>query len=123
MLNIIYILLLSFKLSQSFKIVRNYDLIEGYRFRLKSIKNDIWNGNGLTQSDLMHQDECILVDENDQIIGHASKYNSHRFTKNHPSGRLHRAFSVFLFNNENKLLLQKRAASKITFPNVWTNTW
>ena len=35
---------------------------------------------------------------------------------------LHRAFSVFLFNSNNELLLQKRAACKITFPNFWTNT-
>ena len=35
---------------------------------------------------------------------------------------LHRAFSVFLFDNDGNLLLQKRASSKITFPNVWTNT-
>jgi len=37
-------------------------------------------------------------------------------------GLLHRAFSVFLFNEENELLLQQRAASKITFPMMWTNT-
>ena len=37
-------------------------------------------------------------------------------------GLLHRAFSVFLFNSENKLLLQQRASEKITFPNLWTNT-
>jgi len=37
-------------------------------------------------------------------------------------GLLHRAFSVFLFNRENKLLLQQRAESKITFPMLWTNT-
>ena len=35
---------------------------------------------------------------------------------------LHRAFSVFLFNSEGKLLLQQRAHSKITFPLMWTNT-
>jgi isopentenyl-diphosphate delta-isomerase len=35
---------------------------------------------------------------------------------------LHRAFSVFLFDKDNKLLLQQRAASKITFPSLWTNT-
>jgi isopentenyl-diphosphate delta-isomerase len=36
---------------------------------------------------------------------------------------LHRAFSVFLFDESTgELLLQKRAATKITFPNVWTNT-
>ncbi len=37
-------------------------------------------------------------------------------------GLLHRAFSVFLFNDQNELLLQQRAAEKITFPDMWTNT-
>lgn len=38
-------------------------------------------------------------------------------------GLLHRAFSVFLFDpSTGKLLLQRRAAEKITFPNMWTNT-
>lgn len=39
-----------------------------------------------------------------------------------PRGILHRAFSVFLFDSKNRLLLQQRAKSKITFPSVWTNT-
>ena len=38
------------------------------------------------------------------------------------SGLLHRAFSVFLFNSRNQLLLQQRASEKITFPDMWTNT-
>jgi isopentenyl-diphosphate delta-isomerase len=37
------------------------------------------------------------------------------------SGALHRAFSVFLFNNRNELLLQRRSLHKITFPDVWSN--
>jgi len=37
-------------------------------------------------------------------------------------GLLHRAFSVFLFNSKNELLLQQRATEKITFPDMWTNT-
>jgi isopentenyl-diphosphate Delta-isomerase len=37
-------------------------------------------------------------------------------------GLLHRAFSVFLFDDKNKLLLQQRASEKITFPDMWTNT-
>jgi isopentenyl-diphosphate Delta-isomerase len=37
-------------------------------------------------------------------------------------GLLHRAFSIFLFNSDGKLLLQQRAAAKITFPSYWTNT-
>lgn len=79
-------------------------------------------GEGLSQHDLMNKDECITVTDNDQIIGHDSKYNTHRFNKNNPKGILHRAFSVFLFNKDGKLLLQKRASDKITFPSVWTNT-
>ncbi len=37
-------------------------------------------------------------------------------------GLLHRAFSVFLFDEDNRLLLQQRASEKITFPDMWTNT-
>ena len=37
-------------------------------------------------------------------------------------GLLHRAFSVFLFDSDKRLLLQQRASEKITFPNMWTNT-
>lgn len=80
-----------------------------------------WDGLS-SQSELMQKDQVILVDEDDVIIGSASKWDSHRFVPGQPRGMLHRAFSVFLFNKEGKLLLQKRAADKITFPNVWTNT-
>ena len=38
------------------------------------------------------------------------------------AGLLHRAFSVFLFDSKNRLLLQQRASEKITFPDMWTNT-
>lgn len=37
-------------------------------------------------------------------------------------GLLHRAFSVFLFDHDNRLLLQQRASEKVTFPDLWTNT-
>ena len=42
--------------------------------------------------------------------------------KNIDEGLLHRAFSVFLFDSGNRLLLQQRASEKITFPDMWTNT-
>ena len=42
--------------------------------------------------------------------------------KNIDEGLLHRAFSVFLFDSQNRLLLQQRASEKITFPDMWTNT-
>ena len=76
-----------------------------------------------TQEEFMKKDECILVDYGDRIVGHSSKYDAHRFeSPKQPTGLLHRAFSVFLFDDDSRLLLQQRAASKITFPNVWTNT-
>jgi len=47
---------------------------------------------------------------------------THQFNTKQPRGILHRAFSVFLFDEQGRLLLQQRASTKITFPNVWTNT-
>ncbi|CAK9856461.1 unnamed protein product [Sphagnum jensenii] len=74
------------------------------------------------QKRLMFEDECILVDEKDNVVGHDSKYNCHLMEKIEAENLLHRAFSVFLFNSKNELLLQKRSATKVTFPLVWTNT-
>ena len=81
-----------------------------------------WTGSGLTQTDLMAKDTVLVLDEADNVIGSASKKESHVFSKTTPRGILHRAFSVFLFNENGELLLQQRASSKITFPDVWTNT-
>ncbi|XP_006013376.1 isopentenyl-diphosphate Delta-isomerase 1 isoform X2 [Latimeria chalumnae] len=64
---------------------------------------------------------CILIDENDKQIGADTKKNCH-LNENIDKGLLHRAFSVFLFNNEDKLLLQQRSDAKITFPGCFTNT-
>ncbi|XP_062349873.1 isopentenyl-diphosphate Delta-isomerase 1 isoform X1 [Cinclus cinclus] len=64
---------------------------------------------------------CILIDENDNKIGAETKKNCH-LNENIDKGLLHRAFSVFLFNTENKLLLQQRSHAKITFPDCFTNT-
>lgn len=73
-----------------------------------------------TQVELLAE-ECILVDESDKVIGSDTKKNCH-LNSNIERGMLHRAFSVFLFNFEGKLLLQQRASSKITFPECFTNT-
>ncbi|XP_077124657.1 isopentenyl-diphosphate Delta-isomerase 1 isoform X1 [Ranitomeya variabilis] len=64
---------------------------------------------------------CILIDENDKKIGADTKKNCH-LNENINKGLLHRAFSIFLFNTENKLLLQQRSEAKITFPGCYTNT-
>ncbi|CAL4893583.1 unnamed protein product [Urochloa decumbens] len=79
-------------------------------------------GMNAVQRRLMFEDECILVDEQDNVIGHESKYNCHLMEKIEAGHVLHRAFSVFLFNSKYELLLQQRSATKVTFPLVWTNT-
>ena len=69
------------------------------------------------EQSIMMAEAVILVDESDNELGYASKVESH-----HDHGLLHRAFSVLLFNENNELLLQKRADSKVTFPGVWANS-
>lgn len=64
---------------------------------------------------------CIVLDQDDAPIGSASKKVCH-LMENINKGLLHRAFSVFLFDSQNRLLLQQRASEKITFPDLWTNT-
>ena len=65
------------------------------------MSNKTW-GTGMTQEDMMIKDECIIVDENDKIIGSGNKKLVHTFNPENPRGDLHRAFSVFLFNEEVK---------------------
>ncbi len=62
-------------------------------------------------------EELILVDSNDQEIGYRSKAHCHD-----GAGVLHRAFSLFLFNDSGELLLQKRAESKRLWPDYWSNS-
>jgi isopentenyl-diphosphate delta-isomerase len=58
-----------------------------------------------------------LVDENGVTIGTEEKLAAHQ-----PPGQLHRAFSVFLFDDRGRLLLQQRALGKYHSPGVWSNT-
>ncbi len=64
----------------------------------------------------MTEEQVILVDKNDKQIGLMPKMEAHE------KALLHRAFSVFVFNEEGKLLLQQRAAEKYHSPLLWTNT-
>ncbi len=59
----------------------------------------------------------ILVDAQDGVLGYDTKVNCHE-----GEGILHRAFSVFLFNDEGKLLLQQRSRQKPLWPLVWSNS-
>ena len=58
----------------------------------------------------------VLVDKNYNQIGLMPKMEAHE------KAVLHRAFSVFTFNNKGELLLQQRAAHKYHSPLLWTNT-
>ena len=62
-------------------------------------------------------EELILVDELDREIGHRTKRECHQ-----GNGLLHRAFSIFVFNDDNELLLQQRSAEKPLWPGYWSNT-
>ena len=61
-------------------------------------------------------DPVVLVDEADREIGTADKLEVHR------DGRLHRAVSVFLFDDRGRWLLQRRADGKYHSPGLWSNT-
>ena len=64
----------------------------------------------------MSKEKVILVDENDTQVGLMPKLEAHQ------KGLLHRAFSIFIFNSNHQLLLQKRAISKYHSGGLWTNT-
>ncbi len=57
----------------------------------------------------------VHVDESDRVLGIEEKIKAHR------EALLHRAFSVFLFNENGEMLLQRRALSKYHSPGLWTN--
>ena len=77
---------------------------------------ELLDGLDAQQVDMMAE-ALILVDEQDRPIGRASKVKAHRH-----AGAYHRAFSVMLFDEHDRLLLQRRADDKITFPGIWANT-
>ena len=58
----------------------------------------------------------ICVDKNDNEVGHIEKMDAHI------KGLLHRALSIFIFNEKNELLLQKRYSGKYHSPGLWTDT-
>lgn len=61
------------------------------------------------------QEMLILVDSKDQTIGFGEKMMVHR------QGLLHRAFSIFVFSNDGRLMLRTRARDKYHSPTLWTN--
>ncbi len=67
-------------------------------------------GNGYVQ-------EIVLVDEEDRPVGLEEKIKAHQ-----NGGKLHRAFSVFIFDADERMLLQRRAGGKYHFAGLWSNT-
>lgn len=61
-------------------------------------------------------EDVILVDKNDKIMG-----TEHKITA-HIEGKLHRAFSIFVFNPKGELLIQRRAKTKYHSGGLWSNT-
>ena len=64
----------------------------------------------------MEEEKVILVNEKDEQIGLMPKMEAHE------KALLHRAFSVFVFNDKNELMIQQRALGKYHSPGLWTNT-
>lgn len=64
----------------------------------------------------MTEEKVILVNENDEQIGLMPKLEAHE------KAQLHRAFSIFVLNSKNEVMLQQRASEKYHSPLLWTNT-
>jgi len=65
---------------------------------------------------MSEEEKVILVNEKDEPIGLMPKMEAHE------KALLHRAFSVFILNSKNEIMLQQRAAEKYHSPLLWTNT-
>ena len=57
----------------------------------------------------------VLVDDQDNVLGTMEKMDAHK------QGCLHRAISILLFDQDHRMLLQKRASTKYHWPNIWSN--
>jgi len=64
----------------------------------------------------MEEEKVILVNSNNEPIGLMPKMEAHE------KALLHRAFSVFVINSNNEMMLQQRALQKYHSPGLWTNT-
>ncbi len=74
------------------------------------------DGMDTSQVEMM-EELCLCLDENDNVIDSSSKLTTH-----YGEGIRHRAFSVLIFDSNDRLLVQQRSTDKITFPGVWANS-
>src|SRR3954465_12141642 len=66
--------------------------------------------------DLMKEEQVVLVDEENKVLGYMPKLEAHQ------KGLLHRAISVIIFNSKGEMLVQQRALSKYHWAGIWSNT-
>lgn len=74
-------------------------------------------GEAVRETVSFDDEPLVLVDEDDNEIGYRSKVDCHT-----GHGTLHRAFSIFLFDEQGRVLLQQRAAEKPLWPLYWSNS-
>jgi len=77
---------------------------------------EIKKENTSTEFEKMNIEKVVLVDQQDKAVGEMEKMEAHE------KAVLHRAFSVFVFNDRDELMLQQRALGKYHSPGLWTNT-
>jgi isopentenyl-diphosphate delta-isomerase len=66
--------------------------------------------------DLSMNEEVVLVDDKDTVLGYMDKLEAHK------KGLLHRAISVIVFNNKGEMLIQQRGINKYHWAGIWSNT-
>jgi isopentenyl-diphosphate delta-isomerase len=66
--------------------------------------------------DLNKEEQVVLVDEQNQVLGYMAKLEAHQ------KALLHRAISVIIFNSKGEMLIQQRALSKYHWAGIWSNT-
>lgn len=91
------------------KIVRNSFMSANWFMDVITMESEMFE-----QEDL--EKEVIIVDKDDQELGRMGKIDAHKL------GKLHRAFSIFLFNQDGEVLLQQRSTEKYHSGGLWTNT-
>lgn len=89
-------------------------LIQWHSYVLHRVSGRTWKGRTLSQP---VEEQVVLVDADDRELGTMDKQAAHL-----DGGKLHRAFSVFVFDGQGRVLLQKRASGKYHFGGLWTNT-
>ena len=94
--------------------------VQNHENRLSDLEKHFWSVKKFPHNPQCYIILCmpnvILVDENDSPIGEMEKLEAHK------KKRLHRAFSIFIFNDQKQLMLQQRALDKYHSGGLWTNT-